>query len=118
MNQKLGKANKIKQLSQINKLFQIGKWINKKYLSFLFIKNNVKQNFNFKCGVIVSKKKIKKSVDRNRVKRIMRECIRLNKKKLYNIQEQKLLFLLIYQSNIILKLKELELEYLQILEEI
>ena len=50
----------------------------------------------------VSKKRFKRAVDRNRIKRLMRECIRKNKEALYPSlegQDLKLAIMLIYIGN-------------------
>lgn len=47
-------------------------------------------------GVMVGKKKFKRAVDRNRVKRMIREAYRLNKHFIFNNIEGKYAFLILY----------------------
>lgn len=56
-------------------IFEKGKFINNKFLYFKIIKNNEK---NSRFGILVSKKVAKKAVDRNKIKRRIREIIKKN----------------------------------------
>lgn len=72
------KEEKLKSRIEISLLFEKGKWFSYKELSIITLqKNDLK---NLKVGVSVSKKFFKKAVDRNRIKRLLRETYRLNKK--------------------------------------
>lgn len=117
MNQKLIKLNKLKNSSLIRTLFSYGIWLIEEDLKLIY-KNihNSKESFNFKCGISISKKNIKKAVDRNKIKRLLRECIRLNK--LYLLKSKKLIFILIYKSNTVKKFHELQIQYLKIIQRI
>ena len=71
------KAEKLKQKKEISLLFEKGKWQTCDNLRIIFLKENLTENLQF--GVSVSKRFYKKAVDRNRIKRLLREAFRLNK---------------------------------------
>ena len=77
---KLGypRKEKLKQKKDIGNLFEKGKWKTCHQLRIIFYKDKTNENNNL-FGVSVSKRYFKKAVDRNRIKRLMRECYRLNK---------------------------------------
>lgn len=84
MNQKYPAREKLKQKKQIDFLFAKGKWQTYGYLRIISIDLHKKPSEDFsvgnqKVGVSVSKKYFKKAVDRNRIKRLLREIYRLNK---------------------------------------
>ncbi|MCD0477098.1 ribonuclease P protein component [Chryseobacterium sp. LC2016-29] len=77
---KYPKAEKLKKDTEITLLFAKGKWRSCGNLRIIILKNHQNlQNENVKLGVSVSKRYFKKAVYRNRVKRLLRECYRLNK---------------------------------------
>ncbi|WP_417428374.1 ribonuclease P protein component [Halpernia sp.] len=71
------KVEKLKQKKEISLLFEKGKWQTCGNLRIIFLKENLTENLQF--GVSVSKRFYKKAVDRNRIKRLLREAFRLNK---------------------------------------
>lgn len=76
---------KLKQKREIDLLFGKGKWYSCGNLRIISIDLDKKPQENFiisnqKFGVSVSKRYFKKAVDRNRIKRLLRENYRLNKK--------------------------------------
>lgn len=77
---KYPKQEKLKKENEITLLFAKGKWRSCGNLRIIILKNNSDlQSENVKLGVSVSKRYFKKAVYRNRVKRLLRECYRLNK---------------------------------------
>lgn len=77
MDQKFPKKEKLKHKTDISLLFEKGKWKNCGCLRVISLK--VEGNSSHKVGVSVSKKFFKRAVDRNRIKRLLREAYRLNK---------------------------------------
>ncbi|MDF2933928.1 MAG: rnpA [Chryseobacterium sp.] len=79
-NFKYPKAEKLKKKDEITLLFEKGKWKNSGNLRIIILKNHPDLlTDNVKLGVSVSKRYFKKAVHRNRIKRLLRECYRLNK---------------------------------------
>ncbi|WP_027375934.1 ribonuclease P protein component [Kaistella palustris] len=84
MNQKYPTREKLKQKKEIDFLFSKGKWQTVGNLRIISVDMTKKpsdeiQLDNQKVGVSVSKRYFKKAVDRNRIKRLLRETYRLNK---------------------------------------
>lgn len=79
-NFKYPKAEKLKKNNEISLLFEKGKWRTCGNLRIIILKNKPNHPVETgKFGVSVSKRYFKKAVHRNRVKRLLRECYRLNK---------------------------------------
>jgi len=68
----------LKKNIEFKKVFTRGKWIKGKYVVIYFLRNSVAIN---NLGIAVSKK-IGCSVERNRIKRLIRECYRLNERRI------------------------------------
>ena len=104
-----GKEEKLKSRKQIEQLFREGKSISMYPLRLLWIPQN---NERFlQCGVSVSSRHFKHAVDRNKIKRRMREAYRLNKHLLEQTlleKNMKLSLFWIYSAKTILPFTEIE----------
>lgn len=79
-NSKYPRAEKLKKNTEISLLFEKGKWRTSGNLRIIILKD--KPNLSVEAarfGVSVSKRYFKRAVHRNRIKRLLRECYRLNK---------------------------------------
>lgn len=84
MTHKYPRKEKLKQKREIDLLFEKGKWLSQGNLRIISLDLEKKPQEDFsltnqKFGVSVSKKYFKRAVDRNRIKRLLREVYRLNK---------------------------------------
>ena len=95
------KAEKLKSRKTIEQLFKEGKSFSIFPFRVLFSFNDAAVN-PLQTGFAVSSKHFKKAVDRNRIKRLMREAYRLQKNDLQNQvkhQQKKLAVFFIYVGN-------------------
>lgn len=91
------KSEKLKSKIDIDSIFSQGKSVSKYPLRLVYFevddaraKNNV--------GVSVSKRYFKRAVDRNRIKRLMREAYRLNKQTLQSNTSSSIKMMILYQN--------------------
>jgi len=92
-----GKDQKLKSRKLLQKIFAEGKHINAHPLKAIWLSEN--DIHCFQAGVAVSSRHFKKAVDRNRIKRLMREALRLQKNELEQLlteREKQLSLFLIY----------------------
>jgi len=73
----LGKGQRLKSRKLIGRLFSEGNHISSHPLRVLYLA--VEQPARLQAGFTVSSRTFRKAVDRNRIKRLMREAYRLNK---------------------------------------
>jgi ribonuclease P protein component len=118
MNQKYTKEEHLKGNVLIKHLFEKGSWVNKYPIKVIYCESLPSSSLLHKTGVSVSKRNFRRAVDRNRIKRLLRECFRLHKKELYLIFPSPHLFMIIYTGKEILSFHELEKKYLQLLEKL
>jgi ribonuclease P protein component len=95
MNNTFHKNEKLKSLKLIEQLFAQGQSVVVHPLRMVYIKTDFDTDIKIKAGVSVSKRHFKKAVDRNRIKRLIREAYRLQKAVyINNISEQYALMIL------------------------
>ncbi len=82
-----GKAEKLKSRKLLDQLFNEGKTFSIFPLKVFYLQPDAALDFPAKIGVGVSSRNFKKAVDRNRVKRILREAYRTEKKPLHDYLE-------------------------------
>ena len=87
---------RLKSTKVIELLFKEGKSINAYPLKLIYIETPFNDNIHIKTSVSVSKRLFKKAVDRNRLKRLMREAYRLNKRGLFNKVTTQYAFMFLY----------------------
>ena len=78
------KKEKLKSQKLIEQLFSEGKSVSAYPLRMVYLKTEFEDDTQFKTGVSASKRNFKKAVDRNRIKRLLREAYRLNKATYFN----------------------------------
>jgi len=93
MNEKLPKALKLKKEKQIEALFKEG--ISIKAYPLLLVYQSEVLEVPFKVGFSVSKRFFKRAVDRNYIKRLIRENFR-KKKYIFTLREEQFLLMFLY----------------------
>lgn len=104
MKLSFGKDKKLKSRKAIEKLFLEGKQLRKFPLKAVYLFSP--ENETVKIGVSVPKKLIRKAVDRNLLKRRIREAYRLNQFKINSKNGLNVMF--IYSTNQVLDYPEIE----------
>ena len=90
------KKEKLKSKKLIDKLFTEGQSISAYPLRLVYLPTEFTEPIPIKTSVSVSKRYFKNAVDRNRLKRLMREAYRLNKPQLFNKISTQYAFMILY----------------------
>ncbi|QTE21483.1 ribonuclease P protein component [Polaribacter cellanae] len=96
MKYTLGKNERLKSRKLIEKLYEEGNSIKVFPLRMMFVKTEHTSDFPVQMGVSVAKRNFKRAVDRNRIKRLMRECYRLQKEIVYENVDKPYVFMISY----------------------
>lgn len=118
MNFTFNKDEKLKQKKLIEQLFKEGKSISVFPLRLVYLKINHKGNSLLQAGVSVAKRNFKLAVDRNSLKRRMREAYRLKKQNIYTLITEKYILMFIYIDHEIQPSKVIHLTMEQLLQKL
>jgi ribonuclease P protein component len=110
------KNEKLKSKKTIDLLFSEGQSVSKYPLRLVYVKNSIENEELIKFGVSVSKKYFKNAVDRNYLKRVLRECYRLNKNILIENIDKPMAMMFFYQSKEVLSYQEINEKTIQLFE--
>ena len=121
MSFRFSKAEKICSKYDIDALFDQGKNFRSSFLGFKFLWQESSEWPRVKFLVIVPKRRVRLAVDRNRLKRQLREIIRLNKEPIENEaikSNKRLLVAVIYNGQSRADYVQLQSAYLQMTKEL
>ncbi len=92
----LGKLERLKSKKLIEKLYKDGISIKSYPLRIVYLQTEHTSSFPAQVGVSVSKRNFKHAVDRNRIKRLLRESYRKQKHTVYNAVEKPYVYMISY----------------------
>ena len=111
------KQEKLKKKKLIDELFARGKSISVFPLKMVYLEFDHGSDYKIQAGVSVSKRNFNKAVDRNRIKRLMREAYRKNKYFIYNSEDtKKHIIMFIYQGKKEISYKLMEEKMIKLTE--
>lgn len=109
MRYTLGKEEKLKGRKLIEQLFAEGKRVKSFPIQLIYFKNLEETDTTVKVGFSVPKRNIKLAVNRNRIKRVLREIYRKNKHIFSSQLKEPYVFMFIYMAKEEINYAELEL---------
>lgn len=110
------KKERLKSQKLIESLFNEGQSVMAYPLRLVYKKASFDDDVLIKTGISVSKRQFKKAVDRNRIKRLLRETYRLNKHLYFNNITTSYAFMILYIGKEHSELPELEIKMNQLFE--
>ena len=110
------KSEKLKSKKTIGLLFSEGQSVSKYPLRLVYVENTLENEELIKFGVSVSKKYFKNAVDRNYLKRVLRECYRLNKNIIQESVDKPMAMMFFYQSKEVLSYQEINEKTIRLFE--
>lgn len=96
MRYTFGKEERLKSRKIIGRLYEEGKSIKVFPLRMVYLQTSHTSDFPCQAGVSVPKRNFKRAVDRNRIKRLLRESYRLEKHTVYNEAKKPYVFMISY----------------------
>jgi len=111
MNQSFTKDERLKSQKQISVLFSKNKHVFSYPLKFIYTSNNKEAKQPAQVLISVSKRTFKHAVDRNRMKRLIRENYRKNKSIIYDIlneNDSKILLGIIFVGKELMDYQQIE----------
>jgi len=118
MNQTYPSIEKLKSKKLLEELFSSGKKITEFPIKLVYKQLNFEDEVLVKAGVSVSKRNFKKAVDRNRIKRLLREGYRLNKYILHDGLNQKYICMFLYLSKDMPTFEEINIKMERLLKKL
>ena len=109
MQYTLGKEEKLKSKKLIEQLFAEGNYVKSFPLRLIYLPINHGAKFPLKVGFSVPKRNVKLAVNRNRIKRLMREVYRKNKYSFAENLNEPYIFMFIYMAKEEINYVDLEL---------
>ena len=110
MRNTLGKQERLKSKKLIEKLYAEGDSVKIFPLRMMYVQTVHTSEFPCQVGVSVAKRNYKLAVDRNRLKRLMRETYRLQKQIVYNNLDKPYVFMISYIGREEIKYEDLYLK--------
>lgn len=110
------KEEKLKKSKLITQLFAEGNSVSQYPIKLIYLQIDHDSPYKVQAGVSVSKRNFKKAVDRNKIKRLLREVYRKNKYLIYESEHtKKHIFMFIYVGKKEVEYKILEEKMISIL---
>ncbi len=106
----LGKEERLKSRKLIEKLYKEGNSIKIFPLRMIFLQTEHTSNYPAQAGFSVPKRNFKNAVDRNHLKRLLRETYRKQKHTVYDTVDKPYIYMILYLGKDILKYADIELK--------
>jgi ribonuclease P protein component len=116
MRNTLGTQERLKSKKLIEKLYSEGDSVKTFPLRMMYVQTAHTSEFPCQVGVSVAKRNYKLAVDRNRLKRLMRETYRLQKEIVYNNLDVPYVFMISYIGREEIKYEDLYLKMEKLLK--
>ena len=113
------KKERLYEKKIINELFEKGLNFYINPFKIVYFKTDIESEYPAKVMIAISSRNFKKAVDRNHIKRLVREAYRKNKNILYdalNDSSKKIAFILLYTGKIKISYQDIESKIILILQ--